>query len=289
MHKDEIRFWLESIVEIPDTWTIGDDSLEVPVGSANGRVRFGAAQLRSLKAGKFPSGLDLSLVPNCGLEGNGYAEYLIDVDGWGSWPTSTPLRFKLGDALIQAGSLSPLMAMICESLFRSDDYFQSDFAEGYASLRIEGSISPRADALVALFYLNADYLPPIKSAAGIRQLIDPNNPDIPKESGTPEKLVRRRVRVRDRIADAEPIALFNQAAMEGGDARFLGFYRVLEFFFKRGAMAEYAIMRRDPTITDDALLASSRTEKELPQLQALARTVLTAAEVRAVTNYVNAG
>lgn len=287
MSRDEIANWLQTAVEIPESWALGDNSLTIPIGSNGSSIRLGATHIKSLMAGTFPVGTGLSLVPNCGIESNGYAEYLIDVDGWGSWPTDKPLRFKLGNVQVQAGGLSPLLALVCESIYRSRDYFQSEFADSYASLRVEGSKTPRADASVALYYLNADYLPPVKSAAGIRHLIDPRDPDIPLESGTPEKLVRHRVRTRDRIAEVEPIILFNQAAMERGAARFLGFYRVLEFFSMRGTMTEYSRMRRDPSVPDEVLLASSRLDKELPQLQALARTVLTPAQARSLVSYVS--
>ncbi len=241
--------------------------------------------LDSLRRGRFPVISGLRQVRHCGFETASYAEYLIDIPGWGSWPAAKPLRFKIGEVSMEAGPISPALALLCEATYRSPNYFQTEFSDSYASLRIEGSPTPQADAQLALFYLNADYLRAVKAAAGIHHLVDPKEPNLQLEDGDPAKLVRRRVRSRERIATAEPVALFNQAAMEWGDSRFLGFYRVLEFYFYRGALSEFGRLRRDSSTSDAALLESSRLEKELPQLKALGRAALTRAEARKLIEY----
>jgi hypothetical protein len=278
MTAEDTRTWLEGWIEIPGNWHVGASHIEMTLGDTEIRITLTATHIASLRNHTFPNIRGLSRVPDCGIETTGYAEYLLSFDGWGSWPADAPLRFKVGDVFVRIGRISPALALFCEEIYRSSDYMQKGFFESYSSLQIEGSTKPRDDASVALFYLNADYLRPLKSSARIQHLVDPSGPDPFPVTGKPSDILRRRVRVRKRIDALPAIALFNAAATEWGEARFLGFYRVLEFFFHRGALRDFGRMRRDPNISDETLLASSRLEKELPQLKALLRSALTAAE-----------
>jgi hypothetical protein len=81
------------------------------------------------------------------------------------------------------------------------------------------------------------------------------------------------------------LALFNSAAVSVGDDRFLGFYRVLEYYFQRASVQELGRLRRDPTISDDEFLSQLRFDRELPQLQALLRSVLTTSEASSFVEY----
>lgn len=287
MKESEIRDWAESMVSIPSDWTIADDLLEIAFGDGTSTVRLSGKNIAALRDGSWPKGLHVSRAMHCGIETVDYAEYLIDIDGWGSWPAKSPLRFKICDTHVQAGAMSAGMALLFESIYSSDDYLQTDLSERYATLRIANSAAPKEDATMALFYLNLYYLRPLKSSVRIHHLVDLDNPDPYPFVGVPEKVVRRRTRTRKKINLLKPVALYNQATTDGGDSRFLGFYRVLEFFFFRGALAEFGNLRRDASVTDEELLKRSRLEKELPQLKALSRSVLTKSEQRSVVDYVN--
>ena len=152
-------------------------------------------------------------------------------------------------------------------------------------IRLYGTTTPEFDAQSAAFYLNSDYLRPLKTAARLHSLVDPASPDADPPVGDPAKLRRQRIRRRDRLADLEPIALYNEASADYGDVRFLGFYRVLEFYFQRASVAEIGRLRRDPSVSDATLLSKARLDRELPQLQAVLRTVLTISEGSSVVEY----
>jgi hypothetical protein len=282
----DFRAWLESgSFDLPHDWEITDNSVRITLGPGSPPLTLSSRHIASLRQRRLPRIRGLTQVRHCGLEIGTYGEYLIYVEGWRGWPVGEHLRFKVGNASVQAGPISLGSALLLESLYKSDDFVQEEFSR-YASLQVTGARSPRAHALQALFHLNSDYLRPFKLSASVLHLLDPNEPYPFPDVDSYGALVRKRVRTRPRLDAAEAMCLFVHAAAESGDARFLGFYRVLEFFFARGALAEFGRLRRDSRISDADLLLQSRLEKELPQLKALVRSTLTAAETRKLTAFV---
>jgi len=282
----DLREWIETIVEVPDTWTLDGDSVQIRIGETERPIVLNRLALEQLRENKyFPSHPDLVLVPHCGITMGEYAEFLVDIEGFAGWPASEPLRFRLGATNVRVGDISPALALLLEPIYQSDDHLQMEFAEGYTTIQLDNSASPQVDAQLALFYLNADYLKPFRAAARIWHLADPKDPEAYPPAVDPDRMSRRRSRSRERLPLAEPIALFNAAAANFGEAKFLGFYRVLEFFFARGSLAEFGRRRRDLGVSDAQLLRDAKLDKELPQLKMLLASVLTAADQRSLCRY----
>ena len=78
--------------------------------------------------------------------------------------------------------------------------------------------------------------------------------------------------------------LRNPAASQSGDSRFLGFYRVLEYFFYRATVKEVDRARIDPAVATDTLIELARAQRELDQLKHLLRSTMTAGEKRAIVS-----
>lgn len=191
----------------------------------------------------------------------------------------------MGDTLVRLGPISAALALVLEPYYRFKGAFQYEFYWGRSSLQVSAASKPREDALCALFYLNADYLRSARASARIQHLLDPNSTDADYDF-TPKLAKRSRIRRRTAISATDPVRLFVFAANEFGEARFIGFYRVLEYYFARARASELAKARRDLSIADATLFKQIREDHgELSQLRAAVRSALRPAEAEAVVKY----
>lgn len=287
MHSEAIREWAEEWVEIPPTWSIDGSELSFAFGEGSPRLRLGGAELASWAHGSLPKHRELKYVPHCGIELIDYAEYIVDLEHIGQWPRDKPLRFRVGPAIVCLGPISAGLSLVLEPYYKIKEAFQDEFYESLSSLQIVGSLEPRRDALSALFYLNADYLRPARASARIAHLLDPQSRAV-TDGFEPQIRSRKRVRHREPLEALEPVRLFISAAASTGEARFLGFYRVLEYFFARARAQELSIVRRDLSVADSTFFKKIKDETgELPQLRAVVRSALRPKEAESVVRYVN--
>lgn len=279
--------WAEQFIDVPQEWAVREEALSLLFGPDGPRLSFNLPRLKRWQDGEIPKHSLLRLVPHCGVEVADFAEYLVDLEHIGQWPRDKPLTFRVGSALVRLGAVSAATALLLEPHYRLKQAYQDEFYESLSSIQIRGSLKPREDAQTALFYLNSDYLRPVKAAARILHLIPPG--DVEKDAPPFGPLASRKlVRTRPPIGTLVPVQLFNAASTSSGEARFLGFYRVLEFFFGRARRAELAEARRDLSLPDSVLFKRVRDERgELPQLQAAIRSALTPAEKRMLVRFAN--
>lgn len=279
--------WAEQFIDVPPEWAVREESLSLLFGLEGPRLSFHLPRLKRWRNGEFPKHSLLRLVPHCGVEVADYAEYLVDLEHIGQWPRDKPLSFRVGGTLVRLGAVSAATALILEPHYRLKQAYQDEFYETLSSIQIRGSLKPREDAQAALFYLNSDYLRPVKAAARILHLIPPS--DVDKDAPPFGPLASRKlVRTRPAIGELVPVQLYNAAASSSGEPRFLGFYRVLEFFFGRARKAELAAARRDPSLPDSTFFKRIREERgEIPQLQAAIRSALTPAEKQMLVSFAN--
>jgi len=76
----ELREWIEKWCQVPDDWHVGENELTVAFGTSSPRLTFRGRAPSQWCAGDLPVHRDLRLVPHCGVELPGYAEYLVDLD-----------------------------------------------------------------------------------------------------------------------------------------------------------------------------------------------------------------
>lgn len=283
----QLEEWVEQWVEIPDDWTIGDNSIAMSFGPDTPRLKISGQALLEWQNGGLLANRSVRLVPHCGVEGTGFAEYIVDLEHLGQWPRDEPLRFRLGESLVRLGAISAGLSLFLEPHYRNRDYLQDEFFERWSSIQIVGAAPPRETAISALFYINADYLREAKESARIHHLVSPT--DAKRDSVfLPSPVGRKRVRNRTPILGHEPARLFVAAASEYGDSRFLGFYRVLEFFFGRARMLEISAARKDPSVSDGDLIKKIKDERGEPhQLRSVLRSVLRPAEARMLVRHLS--
>ena len=268
----------------PETIRISASTIEVAVADEIPPLRITKASIASLERKKFPRVSKLKLIPHCGWSWHSYYEFLINIDGLAEWSPEGPLRFRIGQVSVEAGHVTPAFVLLMEPVYRNKTFYQDDFAY-YSSVRLYNVADNEAGPYLnnALFYLNSDYLAPAHSTVSLHHLLTGTEPFFRFPSDSDRLLARKRVRNRPFIATEEPVKLFNQAASDGGVGRFLGYYRVLEFYFERAVLEEVRKSRFDKNGSDEDLVRSARITRERPMLEKLIGRVLTTAEQAVLT------
>ena len=228
---------------------------------------------------KFPRIDGLSLIPNFGFSWKRYYEYLIYLEGWGEWPIDKPLRFRLNHTLIEVGKATAAFALLLEPIYYEKHIGQEEFME-FSTIRLIHADKTEVYSLLqeALYYLNSDYLKHIQGVAVLKRLYTDSDIVYGPPRNRSLLLTRSRVRTRARHRAVAPLALFNDAASNWGEQRFLGFYRVLEYFFHRSVLDQVARARYNQSMTEEEIVELARTQRELPQLINLINTLLTNSE-----------
>lgn len=252
-----------------------DGAAHISVPGSDSVLALSGSQLFQLMEGERLEDVEgLIYHEHCGFSYVGYAEFLITIDGALEWPASRPLRFRIGRTLVEVGPASHLLPVLLEPYYRISSEEQFGF-DSYPSVKIMSAPADRHRALLhrALFYLNSDYLRAAGVSAALHHLVDPEtvwegSDDEERVDDTPF-ITRTRIGARkDHIADA-PLILFNDASASYDEGMFLGFYRVLEYFFFRSLLQQLSRVRRDDGVSDEDLLALAKTPNEVSHLQKL--------------------
>jgi hypothetical protein len=228
----------------------------------------------------------LTFFPHCGFHWDRVAEFLIHLDGWGHWPEDCSLSFKIGPATVNVGLVTSAFVLLMEPIYGDEDVGQTDFIE-FSSVRLDGVTAKEAPVYLsrALFYLNSDYLRPLRTSVSVWHLIAPDDDfwGVPLEYAA--KVGRARVLRRADFRANEPLCLYNYACSSHGEASFLGFYRVLEYFFLKALELDVQIARNNPSVGTRDLIAIARTQGELPHLERLLAMVMTPSQKRRLAEY----
>ncbi len=265
--------------EVPDACTVSAGSLCVRVAPGVPDLLLRGRALQTLLDGGLPTVTGLHFYRHCGFRWADYTEILVWLDGTGGWTADRDVPFALGDVAVRAGLASPAMCVLMTPAYWND--IEVNFELGI-SLRFFGSAPQDLRALLAnaLFYMNSHYLHSHGTSMAVQHLLSAEDiQDITQYDSVP-RLQRTRQRRRAVFVDTPPLELYNAACRAYGEARFLGFYRVLEFFFSRAHLAEIERLRHDPTVTADALLKVASGHQERPQLRTLLESALTPAQRR---------
>lgn len=266
-----VRKLLDGLFEVPPlevTETPRGATLEVEPDLPP--LHLSTSDLRGLLRHKLPAIPGLSLIERCGVHWQGYSEFLVNLYSGDEWPAGKFLRFKVGPVGVTVGLASPAFVLLMESVYESEDDVQYGFAT-HETIRIFPASPDAAKDLLqqALFYLNSNYLWPVGGSASLACLYLPSDHLEPAFVRHLPDLFRSRVRSHPPLADNAPLLIFNDAITQAGEARFLMFYRVLEYFFHRAVLIDLATARYDKGISNDFLVHIARDQKELPQLTRL--------------------
>ncbi|MDX2056701.1 MAG: hypothetical protein SFV24_02795 [Gemmatimonadales bacterium] len=263
----------------PPVFRRSANGLDIALPPSSAEIRFSSANCRQIRGGRRPQIDGLTYYDHCGFHFADTAEFLFYLSAWGEWPVESALRFRIGGTLVTVGRVSPVLPLLFEPYYRDKYVLQYEFAR-YSSIRLTGVSADEARSVVhsALFHLNARYLAPAKTGAQIMHLLPPGRPYEQPSEDDLGRITRRRVLTRPRLKTLEPGLLFNAASTEEGEARFLGFYRVLEFYFTRALEEDIERLRLDGNTTARDLIAVARERTELDMLRRLLNAALTTAQ-----------
>ena len=253
----------------------GPGMLDVRVEGESQHIQLRGKALDRLLSGDLPELSGLQFFPHCGFRWQGTAELLVSIDGFVDMPSDGDFRFKLGDATVSVQEASPALHALMTPAYWND--IEEDFRFGWSlQIRGIGEGDLRQHVSNALFQLNSHYLRGYRASVAVHHALSRDEiVEIEEDPGL--RLTRKRIRKRPFLEDLAPLDLYNAASTNWGDARFLTFYRVLEFFFGRAVELEIEEMRRSERVSAAQLIARAQRRDELTQLIALVDSVLTPA------------
>jgi hypothetical protein len=253
---------------------IVDQAIHITVPGSDAPLVLAATHIAQLLAEERLDDVEgLSYHEHCGFGYRDYAEFLITIDGALEWPASRALRFRIGETLIEVGPASHLLPFLMEPYYRIHSEEQFGF-EIYPTVKVISAPFERHRTLFhrALYYLNADYLRTVGTSAALHHLVDPESiwdGDEEESSDDTPFITRTRVGRRSDFHSDAPLILFNDASDRYDETMFLGFYRVLEYFFYRSLLQQLSRARHDDGVADEDLLALAKTPNEVSHLQKL--------------------
>lgn len=275
--------------------------IEIIVPGASSTLRLNKYQLEIIEAGHLIDDVrKLKYHRDCGISFDDYSEYFIIIehpqylflDLPSDWPSSTPLKFKVGDVSVVVGDASPLIVLLMESHYRDSNVHPDGF-NSFATVKLHGVEQKHSEASFhkALYYINSHYFKPVGLVASLRHLeTDFDDPlGIFYGATEPEeafkKIIRTRIRTRDDFTSTEPLILYNHACISTGNESFISYYRILEFFFMRAILAKIEILRNDPSVNAQDILDSASARNEEQQLRNLIVNILTPSQKKKLFEY----
>ena len=110
--------------------------IEIIVPGASSTLRLNKNQLEIIEAGHLIDDVrKLKYQRDCGISFDDYSEYFITIehpqyfflDLPSDWPSSAPLKFRVGDVSVVVGDASPLIVLLMESHYRDSDVHPDGF------------------------------------------------------------------------------------------------------------------------------------------------------------------
>jgi len=275
--------------------------IEITVPDASSTLRLNKNQLEIIEGGYLADNIQkLKYHGDCGISFDNYSEYFITIehpqyfflDLPSDWPSSSPLKFRIGEVSVVVGDASPLIVLLMESHYRDSDVHPDGF-NSFATIRLQGVEQKLSAACFhkALYYINSHYFKPVGLVASLKHLeTDFDDPLGIFYGGTePEKafkkIIRKRIRTRYDFKNIEPLILYNHACISTRNEAFISYYRVLEFFFIRAILDNIEMLRNDPSVNSQDILDIASARNEEQQLRNLIANILTSSQRKKLYEY----
>lgn len=280
-----------------DKLKLSKSIIEIPVPLINEKIKIYESQLDKLINGEEPNEIpSFKYLKSYGIKFKKYFELCISIQRddypWiegNHWKTE-PLRFKIDTTQFEIGSMSSLMVLLTEPIYRVSDYHY-DF-DKFASIKIgiSNGNNFKDEFSKGIYYLNSYYLKPISFYASLKsvEFNDDDPLDLFSTDDTEsifEVAKRKRNVKRKDFQKCEPLNLYNYATSIKGEQRFLSYYRVLEFFMEQAFIKRAHKLRFDDAISDEELVTKLSIRKEEEQLKILLKEVLSQSKKGKLINY----
>lgn len=276
-----------------------NNTINLRIPNCNHQITLDEKQLQQLQNNELLHNIPgIQYFGNYGFNINTYGEYFLGSDGYSLYEiygdvSHIDLRFKIGETYFEFNSVSPICRLLLEPYFASKAEYIADrgFYEYFYTLKIINlKLYDYKELIIkALFYLNSHYLKTTKKPLSVFQIIpegyDEN--DFSNEAyAEKEKIISRtRILKRKDFINIEPLYFYTYACTQNAANQFLGFYRIIEFFFGRGTETEVKNCRFDKSITEKQLISLIQSKDERSQLKNLLKNVLNKSDITLLTNY----
>jgi len=224
----------------------------------------------------------------------GQANYLYDIYGDA---TEIDIKFKIENVLIEFSHISSICDLLMNPFYSTiAHWLERGLGEYFYTLKIFNAPLDEHKNLIikALYYINTHYLKKINVPLSIFHLIplgyeDFDESEFQDDNNTnkEEKYLRKRIRKRKDFISIEPLILFIHASNLFDENKFMGFYRVVEFFFNRALERELENLRFDKNIAESEIIKKIQNRDEKSLLENLLNRVLTKSDKMKVMDFLN--
>lgn len=259
-------------------------------------LRLNKKALKSLSKGSLIDSIKkFKYYNHYGFSLENYGEFFIGNDSsflyelYGS-NTSIDLSFKIGSSYIEINCVSKICKLLLESYYSKYLEYIADrgLGEYFYTIKIYDTPIEQHKKLLlkALYYLNSHYLQKTGSFVTIYNVLPEDFDNLIDYADNNVVMVeRKRTLSRKDFISIEPIIFFNHASTQNKENCFLGFYRILEFFFYRALENELKKHRFDSAISEKSIIQTIQKKDERSLLFALLNNTLTSAEKRKIVSF----
>lgn len=290
---------LEIIESISENWktTIENDTITIHIPTINQTIQINSLVASQLIEYKIPSNLKgFKYYEDYGFSLNNYGEFFLGSDEIFLYElygevSNIDLKFKLGEYLVEFSRASEISELLVEPFYsqKNESIADRGLNEYFYTLKIFNTPQEiQKDYLIkSLYYLNSHYLKPSGRPLMVYHIKDDHFDNRDDTIENLPEIRRARIRKRKDFISMEPLFLYSDAMNQKSESQFLGFYRVLEFFFNRALEKKVSILRYDNNMNEQSLINLIQQKNEKNGLYNLIDLISTKAEINSYLNYLH--
>jgi hypothetical protein len=274
-----------------------DNEIEIFFTNPNIKLSLSIKALRNLSKGKLiDDDSKFKYYNHFGFSYDNYAEFFIGNDsdylyGLYGYNTNINLRFNIAEYHIEINSVSSLCSILLEPYYSKylDEIADRGLEEYFYTIKIYNApTSLHKDLLIkALYYLNSHYMRKADTFVKVYNILPKNHEALINDSDIDKEvnIKRKKTITRKDFISIEPIILFNHASTQDKENQFIGFYRILEFFFNRSLENELKKLRFDSTKSEKEIIQTIQKKDERYLLFMMLNNTLTIAEKKRIVSF----
>lgn len=215
----------------------------------------------------------------CGFSFSNYAEFLVQfhysdfpVFGWDElWLNGEILTFNIANYEIEISETSSFFILLLGShYFDLDQYYEHLLHSATIKIKNLGPSNPEDISNQAIYYINSTFFNELILSISIRHVRPYDSYEGFYELSNRIKKVFKKKKTKKIISDLkQPIIIYNNACNLRGETKFLGFYKVLEYYADRNRLLKIQKLRFDKKISELELIKYASLRNELDFLKGL--------------------
>ncbi|MCK9211180.1 MAG: hypothetical protein M0P61_10125 [Ignavibacteriaceae bacterium] len=266
-------------------YKIKSDGVEIMLPSCSTPLKLNAKNIEVLYSGKKPlENHKFRHHYHCGFSFEDYAEFLIQFhysdyspQSWEDlWLHDEKFIFHIDKYDVEISKASPYFILFLGNYYSDMDPDYEHISRS-ATIKIKNleNTDPEDILNQALYYLISSILNKMNLSVSIRHLsFDDDYTTVYGLKAKLTKTFKQKTKKKIINDNTEPLVLFNYASTLNGENQFLGFYRVLEYYFDRCKLNKIKEYRYNNLITDEELIKHASTKNEREYLKVLVNEIV---------------